>query len=96
MGGKPRRSNALSPSRIPEPTRTIQPAASSAAQNGVEQRLGILLSLLESGKEDVRNGVVREDTLQYLSQLETVARRLKDQLLSETNNNNDQIQIPKV
>ena len=96
MGGKPRRSNALSPSRIPEPTRTIEPAASSAAQNGVEQRLGILLSLLESGKEDVRNGVVREDTLQYLSQLETVARRLKDQLLSETNNNNDQIQIPKV
>ena len=93
MGGKPRRSNALSPSRIPEPTRTIEPA-SSAAQNGVEQRLGILLSLLESGKEDVRNGVVREDTLQYLSQLENVARRLKDQLLSE--NYSKQIQIQKV
>lgn len=73
---KPRRSNnsALSPSRIPSATPNV-------AQKGVEERLRILLSLLESGKEDAKNG--REDTLQYLSQLESVARRLKDQLLND-------------
>ena len=91
-GAKPRRSNALSPSRIPEPREPSSgpQASDNVAQNGVEERLRILLNLLESGKEDVRNGVVREDTLQYLSQLETVARRLKDQLLSEKC---DQIQM---
>ena len=55
----------------------------AASQKGVEERLRILLSLLENGKEDAKNGVAREDTLQYLSQLESVARRLKDQLLND-------------
>jgi len=72
----------MSPSRIPELREAPGTPGENVAQNGVEERLRILLSLLETGKEDVRNGVVREDTLQYLSQLETVARRLKDQLLS--------------
>ena len=88
LSGKPRRNNALSPSRIPEPRGEPNTAPQN---NGVEERLRILLSLLESGKEDVRNGVVREDTLQYLSQLETVARRLKDQLLSENNDQNEKV-----
>lgn len=75
---KPRtgRSSNLSPSRIPSLANHPQ-----VAQKGVEERLRILLSLLESGKEDAKNG--REDTLQYLSQLESVARRLKDQLLND-------------
>ena len=47
----------------------------------VDERLRVLLSLLETGKENADNG--REDTLQYLSQLESVARRLKDQLLQD-------------
>ena len=88
LSGKPRRNNALSPSRIPEPRGEPNTASQN---NGVEERLRILLSLLESGKEDVQNGVVREDTLQYLSQLETVARRLKDQLLSENNDQNEKV-----
>ena len=54
---------------------------SEGQKAGVEDRLRILLSLLENGKEDAKNG--REDTLQYLSQLESVARRLKDQLLND-------------
>ena len=62
----------MSPSRIP---------MAKNEKAGVEERLRILLSLLESGKEDAKNG--REDTLQYLSQLESVARRLKDQLLKD-------------
>ena len=48
----------------------------------VDERLRVLLSLLETGKENADN-VGREDTLQYLSQLESVARRLKDQLLQD-------------
>ena len=32
---------------------------------------------------DLVQGLPKEDTLQYLSQLESVARRLKDQLLNE-------------
>lgn len=84
---KPRagRSNNLSPSRIPSLANHPQ-----VAQKGVEERLRILLSLLESGKEDAKNG--REDTLQYLSQLESVARRLKDQLL----NDNIPTEVPRV
>ncbi len=54
--------------------------------NKVDERLRILLSLLDqqngvSGGGPEQHGVRREDTLQYLSQLESVARRLKDQLL---------------
>ena len=80
-----RRGNtALSPSRIPmasagQPYGRDRPSEGQKA--GVEDRLRILLSLLENGKEDAKNG--REDTLQYLSQLESVARRLKDQLLND-------------
>ena len=48
----------------------------------VDERLRVLLSLLESGKENATDHG-REDTLQYLSQLESVARRLKDQLLQD-------------
>lgn len=33
--------------------------------------------------DDLVQGLPKEDTLQYLSQLESVARRLKDQLLNE-------------
>jgi hypothetical protein len=55
-----------------------------AQEPRVDERLKVLLSLLENGKEDTNNGERREDTLQYLSQLETVARRLKDQLLKDT------------
>ena len=58
-------------------------------QKGVEERLRILLSLLESSKEDAKNG--REDTLQYLSQLESVARRLKDQLLNDNISNDSKV-----
>ena len=58
-------------------------------QKGVEERLRILLSLLESSKEDAKNG--REDTLQYLSQLESVARRLKDQLLNDNVSNDSKV-----
>ena len=51
----------------------------------VDERLRVLLSLLESGKENATDHG-REDTLQYLSQLESVARRLKDQLLQDAPN----------
>ena len=61
----------------------------NVAQKGVEERLQILLSLLESSKEDAKNG--REDTLQYLSQLESVARRLKDQLLNDNISNDAKV-----
>ena len=47
------------------------------------------MSLLESSKEDAKNG--REDTLQYLSQLESVARRLKDQLLNDNVSNDSKV-----
>ncbi len=78
--GQQRRTNTLSPSRIPALAQHHMPGGQQH-QRGVEERLRILLSLLESGKEDAKNG--REDTLQYLSQLESVARRLKDQLLND-------------
>ena len=61
----------------------------NVGQKGVEERLRILLSLLESSKEDAKNG--REDTLQYLSQLESVARRLKDQLLNDNISNDSKV-----
>ena len=63
-------------------------------QKGVEERLRILLSLLESSKEDAKNG--REDTLQYLSQLESVARRLKDQLLNDNISNDSKVSFISV
>ena len=91
-----REQKTLSPSRIPRATsseRDFSPSSSSTSslqpkhmeeQKGtkvVDERLRVLLSLLESGKENADHG--REDTLQYLSQLESVARRLKDQLLQD-------------
>ena len=88
--------SGLSPSRIPMAANTTATSGSVAGgngngtqQKGVEERLRILLSLLESSKEDAKNG--REDTLQYLSQLESVARRLKDQLLNDNVSNDSKV-----
>jgi hypothetical protein len=68
----------------------------TTADGRVDERLRALLMLLnaqnggrggldgETGVDDaVVEGMPKEDTLQYLSQLENVARRLKDQLLME-------------
>ena len=92
----PRRSaSGLSPSRIPMAANTATSGSvaggngNGTQQKGVEERLRILLSLLESSKEDAKNG--REDTLQYLSQLESVARRLKDQLLNDNISNDSKV-----
>ena len=46
----------------------------------VDDKLKALLTLLNRGQKEPEE---KEDTLQYLSQLENVARRLKDQLLME-------------
>ena len=89
----------LSPSRIPrassnerdytppqhqlqqQPKMEMEKQQQQGGKQVVDERLRVLLSLLETGKENADNG--REDTLQYLSQLESVARRLKDQLLQD-------------
>ena len=75
-------------------TSSLQPKHMEEQQKGtkvVDERLRVLLSLLESGKENADHG--REDTLQYLSQLESVARRLKDQLLQDNIPNHGSTQV---
>lgn len=61
----------------------LPPTDLESKGKAVDERLRVLLSLLENGKENASNHHGREDTLQYLSQLESVARRLKDQLLQD-------------
>ena len=63
--------------------------SSQESAENVDDRLKALIELMGSrgGGNGLRDGsghqVEKEDTLKYLSQLETVARRLKDQLLSD-------------
>ena len=62
--------------------------SSQESSENVDDRLKALIELMGSrAGNGLRDGsgqqVEKEDTLKYLSQLETVARRLKDQLLSD-------------
>ncbi len=67
----------------------IETGSSQESAENVDDRLKALIELMGSrgGGNGLRDGsghpVEKEDTLKYLSQLETVARRLKDQLLSD-------------
>ena len=67
----------------------LETGSSQESSENVDDRLKALIELMGSrAGTGIRDGpgntvVEKEDTLKYLSQLETVARKLKDQLLSD-------------
>jgi hypothetical protein len=62
----------------------LETGSSHESVENVDDRLKALIELMGSRPGDASgHPTEKEDTLKYLSQLETVARRLKDQLLND-------------